>query len=134
MPKAAGVLNIISGATHLLGAIFILIFGWLGDGILNILWYGLVGTLFWQRIWALDPFVYPLPQELQGTAAIPVMILSILAIVGGICALKRKAWRIALTGSICAALVTWFLGIPAIILTVILKKEFDRLESGEAGS
>jgi len=27
MAKAAGVLNIISGATHLLGAIFILIFG-----------------------------------------------------------------------------------------------------------
>jgi len=37
MAKAAGVLNIISGATHLLGAIFILIFGWLGDGFFNIL-------------------------------------------------------------------------------------------------
>ncbi len=119
MTKAAGVLNIIPGVSHLLGAIFILIFGWLGDGILNILWYGLVGTLFWQGIWALDPLVYPLPPELQGTAAIPVMILSILAIVGGICALKRKAWRVALTGSICAALVTWFLGIPAIILIVM---------------
>ena len=90
MPKAVGVLNIISGVTHLCGAILILIFGWLGDGILNILWYGLVGTLFWQGIWALDPLVYPLPPELQGTAAIPVMILSILAIVGGICALKRS--------------------------------------------
>ena len=122
MTKAAGVLNIISGATHLLGAIFILIFGWLGDGILNILWYGLVGTLFWQGISALHPLVYPLPPELQEIAAIPVMILSILAIVGGICALKRKAWSVAFTGSICAALVTWFLGVPAIILTVMSNK------------
>jgi len=124
MTKAAGVLTIISGVTHLCGAIFILIFGWLGDGIFNILWYGLAGTVFWQGFFALDPFTYPLPQELQGTAAIPVMILSILAIVGGICTLKRRAWRVALTGSICAAPVTWFLGIPAIILTALSKKEF----------
>jgi hypothetical protein len=35
MTKAAGALNIISGATHFLGAVFILIFGWLGDGVFN---------------------------------------------------------------------------------------------------
>ena len=109
----------------LLGAIFILIFGWLGDGILNILWYGLVGTLFWQGISALHPLVYPLPPELQEIAAIPVMILSILAIVGGIYAIKRRGWRLAIVGSICSALLTLFLGIPAIILTVMSKKEFQ---------
>jgi hypothetical protein len=46
MIKAAGVLNIISGALHLSGAIFIFIFGWLGDGVFNILWYGMVGDKF----------------------------------------------------------------------------------------
>lgn len=125
MIKAAGVLNIVSGVTHLCGAILILIFGWLGDGIFNILWYGLVGTLFWQGISALDPFVYPLPQELQGTAAIPVMILSILAIIAGIYAIKRRGWRLVLIGSICGALLTWFLGLPAIIFTVLSKNKFQ---------
>ena len=118
MTKAAGVLNIISGATHLLGAVFVLIFGWLGDGIFNILWYGMVGT-------PLTPLAQPLSQELQGTVAIPVLILGLLAIFGGIYSIKRRAWRLALTGSISGTLLTWFLGIPAIIPTIISKQEFE---------
>ena len=42
----------------------------------------------------------------------------------GIYSIKGKYWRLALTGSICAALVTWFLGVPAIILTVMSKNKF----------
>ena len=117
MTKTAGILNIISGAIHLFGAIFVLIFGWLGDGIFNILWYGMVGT-------PLTPIKQPVPQELQATVAIPVIVLSIFAIITGIYAIKRRGWRLALVGSICGALLTWFLGIPAIILTVISKKDF----------
>ena len=112
MTKAAGVLNIISGVTHLLGAIFVLIFGWLGDGVFNILWYGMVGT-------PLTPITQPVPQELQATVAIPVMILSIFAIITGIYAIKKRGWRLAIVGSICSALLTWFLGLPAIILIVL---------------
>ena len=72
MVKAAGALNIIARATHLLGAIFILIFGWLGDGIFNVLWYGMVGT-------PLAPITQPVAQELQFIVSMPVIILSILA-------------------------------------------------------
>ena len=118
MTKAAGALNVISGATHLLGAIFILIFGWLGDGIFNILWYGMVGT-------PLTPITQPMAQELQDTVSIPVIILSILAIIAGIYAVKGKYWRLALAGSICGTLLTWFLGLPAIILAIISKNKFQ---------
>ena len=118
MAKAAGALNIISGATHLLGAVFIFIFGWLGDGVFNILWYGMVGT-------PLTPLTQPLSQELQCTVAIPVLIVGLLAILGGIYSIKRSAWGLALAGSICGTLLTWFLGIPAIILTMVSKREFD---------
>jgi hypothetical protein len=69
MIKAAGLLNIISGVTHLLGGIFVLIFGWLGDGVFNILWYGMVGT-------PLTPITQPVDQELQLVLAIPVSIIS----------------------------------------------------------
>jgi hypothetical protein len=119
MTQAAGVLSIISGVIHLLGAIFVLIFGWLGDGFFNILWYGMVGT-------PLTPITQPVAQELQTTVAIPVIILSILAIIGGIYAIKSKVWNLALIGSICGALLTWFLGLPAIILTVVSKNKFQQ--------
>ena len=118
MTKAAGALNVISGATHLLGAIFILIFGWLGDGIFNILWYGMVGT-------PLAPITQPVAQELQVIVSMPVIILSILAIIAGIYAIKGKYWRLALAGSICGTLLTWFLGLPAIIFTIISKNKFQ---------
>jgi hypothetical protein len=118
MAESAGVLNIISGVIHLLGAIFVLIFGWLGDGFFNILWYGMVGT-------PLTPVTQPVAQELQAIVAIPVIVFSILAIISGIYAIKRRGWRLALIGAICGALLTWFLGLPAIILTVMSKNKFQ---------
>jgi len=119
MTKAAGALNIISGATHLVGAVFILIFDWLGDGIFNILWYGMVGT-------PLTPITQPVAQELQTIVSMPVIILSAFAIIAGIYAINGKHWRLVLAGSISGALLTWFLGLPAIILTIISRNKFQR--------
>lgn len=118
-PIVAGILNIVSGVTHLCGAIIVLVFGWLGDGVFNILWGGMVVT-------PLKLLTQPVPQELQNIVAIPVCILSALAIIGGICALRQKAWRIALAGSICGMLLTWFLGLPAFILILLSKKQYAR--------
>ena len=119
MIKAAGLLNILSGATHLLGGIFVLIFCWLGDGVFNILWYGMVGT-------PLTPITQPVAQELQLILAIPVIIISILAIIAGIFSIKRRKWRIVLIGSICGTLLTWFLGLPAILFTILSKNKFQQ--------
>lgn len=56
-----------------------------------------------------------------------IIIVGIIALVGGIYALRRKIWGLALAGSICAtiSLFTWYLGILAIIFTVLSKKEFE---------
>jgi len=53
-------------------------------------------------------------------------IVGIVAIVGGVFALRRRIWGLALAGSICASisLFTWYLGVAAIIFTVLAKKEF----------
>ena len=119
MAKAAGILNIVSGVTHLLGSIFILIFGWLGDGVFNILWYGMIGT-------PLTPITQPVSQGLQSLLVIPIIILSIIAIIAGIFSIKRRKWSIVLIGSICGALLTWFLGLPAILLTIMSKNKFQQ--------
>ena len=111
LPTAAGVLTIISGFTRLFGAIMIFTLGWLGDGIFHYLWYGVPGFGM-------------IPLALLSAVAVVVVILSVLSIVGGIYAIMRRRWSLALTGSICSALLSWFLGVPAIILTVLSKDEF----------
>ena len=52
---------------------------------------------------------------------VPFIILGIIALIGGIFALKRTRWVLALVGAICAL---FGLGIFAIIFLVMGKKEF----------
>ena len=57
--------------------------------------------------------------------AIVVMAMAILELLGGISALQRKRWGLALAGSIAAALPGNVLGILAIIFLAMSKNEFD---------
>ena len=111
MPTVAGILTIIAGLTRLFGGIMILILGWLGDGIFDYLWYGLPG-------YRLIPF------GSLGLVAVPVMIAAVLALLGGIFTILRRNWSLVLVGSICGAFLTWFLGIPALVLVAMSKKEY----------
>jgi TM2 domain-containing membrane protein YozV len=61
-----------------------------------------------------------------GLAGIPSIIFAIVAIVGGVFAIQRKIWWLALVGSIFALLSTFVLGIPAIIFTALSQKEFAK--------
>jgi hypothetical protein len=65
----------------------------------------------------------------SAAVASPFAIVGILAIVGGICALGKIIWGLALAGSIGALILCWFLGIAAIILTAKTKKQFGRAQS-----
>jgi len=112
--RAAGVLVIVSGV---LG-----VTEWVGVAVLQIL------ALGW------------LPMgELLGLAGIAAAVFTIaiatgiVAIVGGVFALKRKRWRLALAGSICAIFSVIFvpvllnlpLAIAAIVLVVLGRGEFE---------
>jgi hypothetical protein len=61
--------------------------------------------------------------------AIPSLILSVVGIVGGVYALRRRIWGLALAGAICAFLCFWpfsmLFAIPAIILVAMSKGEFS---------
>lgn len=68
--------------------------------------------------------------RLLALVAIPGIMLSIVAIVGGIYALRRRLWGLALAGAICALLFTlpllgWILAILAIIFVSLGKDEFE---------
>jgi hypothetical protein len=53
-----------------------------------------------------------------------LVILGILAIIGGIFALRRKIWGLALAGAIAGTFVFFPCGIPAIIFVSLGKQEF----------
>jgi hypothetical protein len=111
MPTTAGILDIVAGGLGLIAGLVLLIFGAVGSSFM--------------------PYFAP---QLPPTAAVaifsamavPFILIAILAIVGGIYALKRKIWGLALAGSIAAFFSPcWYLGIAAIVFTALSKNEFE---------
>jgi hypothetical protein len=98
-PTVAGILAIIAGAIEVISGIVFAT----GVGF----WAGIFGMGWLSVIFA------------------PLIVLGIIAIIGGVCALQRKIWGLALAGSICALIGPWFiLGILAIIFVSLGKSEF----------
>ena len=105
----AGILCIVAGALWIVGMIFgvyilweltdLFIMGGDSPGLPLLLIYSLVGLL--------------------------MMVFGVMSIIGGISALHRRKWGLALTGSICAIVCFFYLGIPATILLVMHKREFE---------
>ena len=110
MPTVAGILDIICGACGLIGGFVLIVLGTVGSGVLRY-----TGA-------EAPPF---LPVAFFSAIAIPLLIIAILAIAGGIYALQRKRWGLALAGSIAAFFPSWLLGIAAIVFTVLSKNKFE---------
>jgi len=113
MPKVAGILDIVAGA---FGLFIISIWA---------LWFAAFSIFIPGDTADFDGF----PMSLMAIIFIPMAMFlltaSILAIVGGIYALKRKRWGLALAGSIAAFFGSSPLGVAAIIFTALSKKEFE---------
>jgi hypothetical protein len=102
-PPTAGILSIVAGALGLIGGLVVGVIGGTFAGIEGIPGVG----------------------AMLAAIAIPLIIIGIVAIVGGYYALKRRIWGLALAGTICALFCVWFLGIPAIIFVILGKSEFS---------
>jgi hypothetical protein len=111
MPTTAGILDIVAGGLGIIAGMMLLIFGAIGSSFM--------------------PYFAPqLPPAavaaIFSSIAVPLILIAILAIVGGIYALKRKIWGLALAGSIAAFFNPWwYLGIAAIVFTALSKNEFE---------
>ena len=115
-PTIAGVLDIIAGVMSLLGA-----------GALFVL--GIVGTGAIAAAGAQDPEaarVAFVPIALFGPLSLLCLLIGAIAVAGGLAAIRRRKLWLAVIGSIAALLSFFPLGIPAIILTVMAEKEFQR--------
>ena len=115
-PIVAGIINIIVGVFNLLGMlVIIMVLVAIGSGIL-----------------ALSTVINIMPMWLSGIAqgllliiAILLAIFSALPLVGGIYAVQRKNWGLALAGSIVAILSSTPLGIASTVLVALAKNEFE---------
>ena len=98
-PTAAGILCIIGGVINTIWGIVFAVIGGLTGAPFGMGWLGAIGA--------------------------PAIVFGIIAIIGGIYALRRKIWGLALAGSICALIGPGgILGILAIIFVVLGKGEF----------
>jgi len=99
-PTTAGILSIIAGALQVIGGIVLAVAGGIGGLFVGMPWLSAIGA--------------------------PLIVLGVIAIVGGAYALRRRVWGLALAGSICALVGPWgILGILAIIFVALGKGEFE---------
>jgi hypothetical protein len=103
MPTTAGILDIIAGSCGIIAAL---------------------GSVFVGGIIRFVPQAPTFLGPIFAALSVPFALIGILAIVGGIYAMRRKIWGLALAGSIAALFPYWFLGLTAIVLTALSKKEF----------
>jgi len=115
-PIVAGILNIIVGVFNLIGMfLIIIVIVAIGSGIL-----------------ALSAFINIIPMWLSGILqgvliiiAVLLGVFSALPLIGGIYAVQRKNWGLALAGSIAAILSSTPLGITSTVLVALAKNEFE---------
>ena len=105
-PTTAGILTIVAGVFNLIAGITLACVGTdclgplTGFTVAGVMWFGVIGT--------------------------PLIIIGIVAIVGGIFALRRRIWGLALAGAICALFPPPIiaLGLLSIIFLALSKEEF----------
>jgi hypothetical protein len=111
MPKVAGTLSIVAGVINLLAA-FLLFLG-------TLVVQGIVGFVA-------IPFWIPFNASIVLLAlSLPFLVCGVLAIVGGVYAVQRKKWGLALAGSIMALFPYCILGLVSVILLALSKEEFE---------
>jgi hypothetical protein len=111
----AGGLDIIAGVMSLIGSCVLLLLGVIGTGAIS-------------TAGVHDPeaarFAY-LPIAMFGPLALLCLVIGLLAIIGGIAAIRQRRFWLALVGSIAALFAFFPVGIPAIVLTVMAEREFQ---------
>ncbi len=104
-PVAGGILAIIAGSLNVLMTLAIMLYTYVPAG-----------------QWGFVPMLLNI-----GMVAVLLIVFGVVAIAGGICALRRRVWGLALAGSICAIFsVGGLLGVAATVLVALSHGEFGR--------
>lgn len=107
----AGVLDITSGLMALIGSLVLSTIGLIGTGVL----YAVPDDM---------PPIQWLPLAVFGPFAIVTFFAGLIAVIGGIKAIKRVSWGWTLAGAVAALLCCFPLGIASLVVTVMAESEF----------
>ena len=107
-PVVAGILDLITGAFALIGS------------------FGLIVAITIIESPIISGAVPDFVTLILTIITVPLLVIGILAIVGGIFALQKKIWGLALVGSIATTVFWFFVGIPSIVFTVQSRGEFEK--------
>ena len=118
-PVAAGVLDIVLGIFNLLGMFVVIgLLVAFGGGVLSVI-----------RIAELLPlWLSGMVHGVLIVLAILLAVSSALPLIGGIYAVQRKSWGLALTGSIVAILSLAPVGIVSTVLIALSRNEFEKYD------
>jgi hypothetical protein len=80
------------------------------------------------------PSMYQMPRDMTAVMAIVYLVCAVFAaalaavnIVGGIWALRRKKWGLALAGAIAGVFTFFPTGVAAVVLLAMAREEFDQV-------
>jgi hypothetical protein len=110
----AGILDIVSGAIGMVGGVYFVV--------LTSVFRSL------HQVLRVDPIVIQQTEQIISQLfAIPFVLVfvGIVSIIGGVYALQRRIWGLALAGAICSCIVFPFFGLPSIIITGLAQEEFN---------
>lgn len=112
-PQLGGIFSIVSGA---MGAL---------SGFLVIIYMIFMAVMF--NTVSVEEFggVFTAVFIIYSIFALGIIAIGVLAIVGGVFALKKIRWGWALAGAIAASLSFFFLGIAAVVLIAMSRTEFE---------
>ena len=114
---AGGVLSLIAGILEVIGGVIMTL---LVVGVRVIFeWF-----VFPSPPGGWDGHIMPMIPFWLMLVGVPLIVLGIVAIVGGVSAIRRGSFGLSLAGAICA-LPSSILGILAIIFVAVSKKEFE---------
>jgi len=115
--KVGGILSIVSGGFGVLIGGFYVLMIWMFNFMITSISQQPMDPEFPQEFFYIMAIIY-------GAIGLILALIGALGIVGGVYALKRKHWALALAGAIAGSVTFFPCGIPAIIFVSLGKDEF----------
>ncbi len=112
-----GILSIVSGAFGILSGLVLVFVGIFFREIILLGDISAASDLSLEEISTIITVMY-------GATGMGFVLLGVLALIGGIFAIRRKLWGLALAGAIAAVLIFFPTGVVAIIFTSMARPEF----------
>lgn len=109
----AGILDIASGFMALAGGTVLGVIGLIGTGVLMAVPDDM-------------PPIQWVPLALFGPLALIILFAGLIAVIGGVKAIKRSSWAWTLAGAVAAMVCFIPLGIVSLVVTVMAENEFRR--------